>query len=213
MPLALAAMYQALAAGVSWAVQVPRTAIGDSVLILGCGQRGLGAVVACREAGARLIVVTGLARDRFKLDLALALGATHAVVADEEDVVERVMFFTGGQGVDVVVDVVPAAAHPVVQAVDAARPGGTIILAGVKGGHTTVELDTDRVVLKELTLRGVYSQGVEAYRQSLRLLEENRYDLARLHTHEFPLERAAEAILTLAGEVSGEQAICVSLHP
>lgn len=212
-PLALASMYQALAAGVSWAVQVPRTAMGDTVLILGCGQRGLGAVIACREAGAGVIIVTGLARDRFKLDLAQALGASHIIVADEDDVVERVMGLTNGQGVDVVVDVVPAAGHPVVQAVDAARPGGTVILAGVKGGNTTVALDTDRVVFKELTLRGVYSQGIEAYRQSLRLLEENRYDLARLHTHEFPLEKAADAVMTLAGEVPGEQAICVSLHP
>jgi threonine dehydrogenase-like Zn-dependent dehydrogenase len=169
--------------------------------------------VASREAGASTIIVTGLARDRFKLDLALALGATHTIVADEENVVERVMAITASQGADVVIDVVPAAPYPVIDAVEAARPGGTIILAAVKGGRTTVALDTDRVLFKELTLRGVYSQGVEAYRQSLRLLEENRYDLGRLHTHEFPLEQAAQAVMTLAGDVPGEQAICVSLHP
>ena len=34
MPLALASQYQALAAGLRWAVHVPKTALGDSVLIL-----------------------------------------------------------------------------------------------------------------------------------------------------------------------------------
>jgi hypothetical protein len=211
--LELASMYQALAAGISWAVQVPRTSLGDTVLILGSGQRGLGSVVACRDAGASTIIVTGLARDRFKLALAASLGATHCIVADEEDVVARVAEITAGQGADVVIDTVPGAPHPVMHGVEAARMGGTIILAGIKGGNTTVALDTDRIVLKELTMRGAYSQGTEAYRQSIRMLAENRNDLGRLHTHAFPLDRAAHAIRVLAGEIPGEQAICVSLRP
>ncbi|MGH6718142.1 MAG: zinc-dependent alcohol dehydrogenase [Alphaproteobacteria bacterium] len=213
LPTALAAMYQALAAGVRWAVQVPRTALGDAVLILGCGQRGLGAVVACREAGAGTIIVTGLGRDAHKLALARALGAHHTIVADAEDTVARVRAITAGRGVDVVLDVVPAAPQPVLHAVEAVRPGGTIVIAGVKGGRTTVALDTDRVLFKELTIRGVYSQGRPAYEEALRLLAENRYGLERLHTHDFPLEQAAEAIMTLAGEIAGREAIGVSLRP
>ncbi|MFO1061414.1 MAG: alcohol dehydrogenase catalytic domain-containing protein [Dongiaceae bacterium] len=213
MPIELATQYQALAAGVRWAVQVPRTALGDSVLILGPGQRGLGSVIACREAGAGLIIVTGLRRDWHKLQLALALGAHHVIVADEEDTVERVLALTGGQGVDVAVDVVPASPQPVIDAVGAVRPGGTIVIAGVKGRRTTVALDSDRVLFKELTIHGVYSQGSPAYRQAIRLLAENRYDLARLHSHSFALEDAGEAIQTLAGEIPGRNAICVSLHP
>ena len=213
MPLALATQYQALAAGVRWAVQVPRAALGDRVLILGCGQRGLGAVVACREAGVGQIIITGLARDRYKLELARSLGADHTVVVDEEDTVERVMALTEGHGVDVVVDVVPASPLPIVHAVEVARPGGTIVIAGVKGRTTTVALDTDKVLFKELTVRGVYSQGPTAYEQALRILTENKYELGRLHTHEFGLEEAERAILTLGGEIEGEQAICVSLRP
>jgi threonine dehydrogenase-like Zn-dependent dehydrogenase len=213
MPRALASLYQSLAAGVRWAVQVPRTAIGDSILVLGCGQRGLGAVIAAREAGASTIIVTGLKTDRHKMDLALALGAQHAIVADEEDVVARVMAITRGHGVDVVLDVVPGAAHPTVQAVEVVRIGGTIVLAGLKGKDTKVALDTDRIVLNEITVHGVFSQGHAAYDQAIRLLAENRYDLGRLHTHSFGLERAEEAIRTLAGEQAGEHAISVSLEP
>lgn len=213
MPIELATQYQSLAAGVRWAIQVPKTALGDSVLILGPGQRGLGAVIACREAGAGTIIVTGLSRDRHKLALARALGAHHTIIADEEDTVERVLAITGGQGVDVAIDVVPASPQPIVDAVGAVRIGGLVVIGGVKGGTTKVALDSDRILFRELTIKGVYSQGSAAYVQALRLLAENRYDLGRLHTHSFPLEEADSAIRTLAGEVPGVEAISVSLHP
>ena len=85
MPLALALLYQPIAAGIRWAVHVPATAMGDTVLILGHGQRGLGAVVAAREAGARTIIVTGTSRSAYKLRLAEALGADHTIEADREN--------------------------------------------------------------------------------------------------------------------------------
>ncbi|MCW5770103.1 MAG: alcohol dehydrogenase catalytic domain-containing protein, partial [Rhodospirillaceae bacterium] len=209
----LATMYQALAGGLRWSVQLPKTALGDCVLILGSGQRGLGCVVAAREAGAGCIIVTGLARDRFKLDLAAALGAHHTIVVDEEDTVARVMEITKGRGADVIVDVVPASPHPVVHAVEAARMGGTIVIAGVKGSDVRVNLDTDRVLYKELTIHGVFSQGWQSYEQALRILSENRYQLERLRTHDFALADVEKAILTLAGEIPGENAICVSVNP
>jgi threonine dehydrogenase-like Zn-dependent dehydrogenase len=213
MPIELASMYQALAAGVRWAVQVPKTALGDTVLILGCGQRGLGAVIACKEAGAGTVIVTGLKRDAHKLALAAALGADHTIVADEEDTLARVMAITGGRGVDIALDVTPGAVQPVIDAVEAVRVGGTIVIGGVKGKRITVALDTDRVVFKEITIHGVYSQGTAAYREALRLLAENRYRLERLHTHSFPLSQVERALQVLGGEMAGEPSICVSLHP
>ena len=159
LPVELATQYQSLAAGLRWAVQVPRTALGDSVLILGPGQRGLGAVIACREAGAGLIIVTGLARDRHKLDLALALGAHHVIVSDEEDTVSKVLALTQGRGVDVALDVVPSATQPVIDAVGAVRIGGMVVIGGVKGRSAKVALDTDLVLFREIRIQGVYSQG------------------------------------------------------
>ena len=212
-PLELATMYQALAAGVRWAVHVPETAMGDRVLILGCGQRGLGSVIACHEAGAGQIIVTGLSKDRHKLALARMLGADHTIVVDQENTVEQVMALTGGQGADVIVDVVPASTHPIVNAIEVAAIGATIVIGGVKGWGTTVEIDSDKILYKELTIKGVYSQGRRAYEESLRLLCENKYDLSRMKTHAFALEEAEQALLTLGGEIDGEEAICVSLHP
>jgi threonine dehydrogenase-like Zn-dependent dehydrogenase len=213
MPLELATMYQAIAGGVRWAVTLPQTVMGDTVLIFGCGQRGLGAVIACREAGVGRIIITGLARDQHKLDLARALGAHETIIADREDTVARVMALTQGQGVDVAVDLAPFARETVVQAIDAVRSGGTVVLAGLKGHSQLPALDTDKVIFKEVTLRGAFSQGWQAYEQALRILDENRYDLARLRTHDFALEDADLALRVLSGEMPGEEGICLALHP
>ena len=214
MPLALATLYQPLAAGIRWAVQVPRTTLGDTVLILGSGQRGLGAVVAAREAGAGAIILTGTSRSPYKLRMAEALGADYTIEVDREDTVARVMEITNGRGVDVVLDVVPVATQPVLDAVAVTRIGGTIVLGGIKGSGGAVDLDVDRVLYKELIIKGVYSQTREAYVEAFRLLAENKYRLDRLHTNEYPMTSAEEAILTLGRERNlQEQPICVSLHP
>lgn len=214
MPLAIATLYQPIAAGIRWAVQIPKTALGDTILILGSGQRGLGAVVAAREAGVGKIILTGTSRSPYKLQMGEALGADHTIEADSEDTAARVMEITNGRGVDVVLDLVPVASQPVLDAIEVARIGGTVVLSGIKGSGGGIVLDVDRVLYKELTIKGVYSQGREAYLEAFRLLSENNYRLERLHTHEFLLENAEEAVLTLGREKNpNQQPICVSLHP
>ena len=65
-----------------------------------------------------------------------------------------------------------------------------------------------------MLLRGVYSQGNEAYREAFRIIAENPPELAALHTHEFKLEDAETALLTLGKErADGRDPICVTLHP
>jgi threonine dehydrogenase-like Zn-dependent dehydrogenase len=212
-PVSLASLYQPLAAGVSWAVQVPQTRLGDTVLILGHGQRGLGAVVAAKRAGASTIIITGTSRSRHKLDVARALGAHHCIAADVEDVVKRVQEITGGRGVDVILDVVPVATQPILDAIAVARIGATIILSGIKGKNV-LSVNVDRILYKELIIRGVYSQGNEAYREAFRIIAENPPDLRSMHTHEFKLEDAETALLTLGKErPSAADPICVTLHP
>ncbi|MDE0174419.1 MAG: zinc-binding dehydrogenase [Defluviicoccus sp.] len=212
-PDEMATMYQALAAGIRWAVAVPGAGFSDTVLVMGCGQRGLASVVALKAAGVSDIVVTGLKRDAFKLRLAREFGATHTVVADEEDTIDRIMEITGGRGVDIAVDVVPTDTRVIGHAVEVVRPGGTIVVAGVKGGSNMATLDTDRMVYKELTLKAVFTQGADMYRAGIDLLARNLEHLAPMHTHEMPLEQAERAIQMVGGEIPGEEAICISLHP
>ena len=193
-PNEMATMYQALASGIRWAVAVPKASFSDTVLVMGCGQRGLASVVALKAAGVSEIIVTGLKRDVLKLTLAREFGATHTIVADEEDTVARVMEITQGRGVDIAVDVVPTNTAVIGHAVEVVRVGGTIVLAGVKGGTNMATLDTDVMVYKEITIKAVFTQGAEMYRAGIDLLARNLKRLAPMHTHEMPLEEAERAI-------------------
>src|SRR5919202_6801701 len=93
-----------LSNGVEWALYDAGVGFMSTVLIQGPGQQGLSQVVACRQAGASLIVVTGTSRDAARLELARTLGADATIDVDAEDALERVLELTGGKGVDVVLD-------------------------------------------------------------------------------------------------------------
>ena len=212
-PPELAVLFNPLGAGVRWASTVPRLQIGDTVVVLGAGQRGLACVVAARAAGAGTVVVTGLSRDRHKLDLALALGADAVVDVEEEDVLAAVPAALGDRPADVVIEATPHAVTVLADAVDLVRDGGTIVMAGLKGGRPVEGLVTDKIVLRDLVLHGVRGVDSPAYRQALEILASGRFDLAALSTHHFGLEDVPLAMDVLAGRVAGEQAINVTVRP
>ena len=213
-PPALATLFNPLGAGFRWAVELPQTGPGDTVLVLGPGQRGLACVVAARAAGADRVIVTGTRRDARKLALARTLGADHVIDVDEQDLRARVRELTGGRGADVVIEVAAAALAPVADALHAAATGGRVVLAGVKGFRAVPDFVSDLVVVKELHVLGAFGVTSPAYRAAIGLLESGRVPaLAAMHTHEFPLEDAARAIRTLAGEEPGEPSIHSCLLP
>jgi threonine dehydrogenase-like Zn-dependent dehydrogenase len=212
-PASVAVMFNPLGAGFRWAVEIPGTGPGDTVLILGPGQRGLASVIAARAAGADRIVVTGLGRDAAKLELARALGADHVIDAETEDVRRRVRELTDGRGADVVVEVTANALEPVAEALHYAATGGRIVLAGVKGFRPVPDLVSDLVVVKELTIVGAFGVTTRAYEAAIRLIESGRVPLEKMHTHDFPLEEAERAIRTLAGEEPGPASIHSCIVP
>jgi len=212
LPAQIAVMYNPLGAGVRWAVHLGGAGFGSTVLILGCGQRGLAAVIAAKAAGAETVIVTGLASDHAKLALAREFGADHTINVTEEDTVARVREITGGDGVDVALELTPMAAKPVTHAIEAIRHGGRVVLAGLKGG-TPHPLNTDLIINKAATVVGAFSVDARGYADAIRIIESGRYPLAKMHTHSFGLADVARAIETLAGEVEGENAVHVSIHP
>ncbi len=212
LPPELAVLFNPLGAGFRWAVEIPETQPGQSVVILGPGQRGLASVVACREVGAGSVIVTGLASDAAKLALAREFGATLTIDVENEDARALILAATHG-GADVVVDVSSYATEPVAAALDYVRPGGTIVLAGIKGRKPIPDFISDKIVLKEISIRGAIGVTHTGYAQAIRLIESRRVPLEKMHTHDFRLRDAEEAILTLAGEAAGPASIHSCLLP
>jgi NADPH2:quinone reductase len=99
---------------------------GDVVLIPAASSSvGLAAIQITRAAGAVAIATT---RGAGKKQALLDTGADHVIVTDEEDLVERVMEITGGNGANIVFD--PVAGPTLIKLAQAAARGGTIFVYG-----------------------------------------------------------------------------------
>ncbi len=191
-----ATLFNALGTAYEWTVRLSGLEAGQSVLILGAGQRGLGGVVSARAAGAGTIIVSGTADDRQRLERAVELGADSTVNVEAEDLVALVHEQTGGHGVDIVVDTSAGAVEPVAQAVAAVADGGTIVLGGLKHGRAAA-LDVDQVVLRAIRIQGARSAGWPAYHRALEILAD-RPSLGSMRTHVFGLDDASKAVGVLA---------------
>jgi threonine dehydrogenase-like Zn-dependent dehydrogenase len=191
---------------------MPKLQAGESIAILGPGQRGLASVIAAKEAGASPIIITGLTRDTAKLELAREFGADVTIDVETEDLRTKIREATGKGGADVVIDVTAYATEAVVQAIDLAGRGGRVVLAGTMGPKP-VDIMSDRIVIKELTVYGALGVDTPNYLRAIRLIESRRYPLEKMHTHTLPLIEADRALRLLAGEEPGESAIHIALVP
>ena len=110
---------------------------GDSVAVFGCGGVGCAAIAGALLAGASKIIAVDL--DTGKLDLARGFGATHAVDASNEDVVEAIQALTDGNGADVCIE---AVGNPKVmeQAFYARDLAGTLVQVGVPTPEMRIDL-------------------------------------------------------------------------
>lgn len=212
LPPEIAVMFNPLGAGFRWAVEMAGTSPGDSIVILGPGQRGLASVVAAKEAGAGNIIVTGLEADAGKLALAREFGAHNTIDVENENSVNRVKQLTDG-GADIVLDVSAFATGPVMDAMQMVKPGGKVVLAGVKGLKPMDNFISDYIVLKEINVQGAIGVTSSGYRSAIDLLESGRSPIAKMHTHNFDLEDAALAIRTLGREIENEESIHSCLIP
>ncbi len=120
----------------------------DTVLVIGCGMIGLGAVVRASLRGATVIAAD---LDDSKLVLARELGATHTLNTSGNDVHERMLALTGGLGPDVVIEAVGSPAT-YVMAIDEVAFSGRVVCIGYSKSDVTFH--TGLFVKKELDIRG-----------------------------------------------------------
>lgn len=137
----------------------------DTVVVLGCGMVGLGAVVRAARRGATVIAVD-LSQE--KLDIAARLGAAHGVNSAKDDIAAKVRELTGGAGADVVIE---AVGSPVtyVAAVDAVSFTGRVACIGY--AKSEVAFQTKYFVQKELDIRGSRNAMPDDFRAVIRYLQ------------------------------------------
>src|SRR3954463_9907081 len=201
-----------LSNGIEWALYDAGVGFMSTVLIQGPGQQGLSQVVACRQAGASLVIVTGTTRDAARLELAKTLGADHTIDVQEENVVDRVLDLTGGEGVDVVLDCTAGAGTtPVLLGIDALkRRAGTLLVQGELAKFP--DFPIKQLTEKAITIKSARGHSYRAVELAIEQLASKRFPLHLLTTHEYPLAEADTAIRAVGGEVE-DGVIHVSLLP
>jgi threonine dehydrogenase-like Zn-dependent dehydrogenase len=206
-----AALYTCVSNGIKWAQRVPALSPGDSVVILGPGQQGLGCVLAAAIAGAAPIIVAGLETDSKRLAVAQELGATHLVYSERAPLVEQVKRILGSEMADIVVDVTGSVTAQQAT-VDLVRRGGTVVLAG-RTPNQNVQFEMDKIASRGITMIGVRGHESDDIRRALTILASRLDAAAKLTTHEVPLRDADYALRLIGQEIPGENAIHVSLNP
>jgi threonine dehydrogenase-like Zn-dependent dehydrogenase len=208
----LAGLATPLSNGIEWALFDGGAGYDSTVLIQGPGQQGLSQTVACKQAGASLIVVTGTSRDAARLQLATRLGADHLIDVQREDPLDRIMEITAGKGVDVVLDCTAGAGtSPVLLGIDALkRRGGTMVIQGEIAAFPAFPLK--KLTEKAITIKSARGHSYRACELAMRQLASGRFPLGSLATHAFGLSDTDRAIRAVGGE-AGDDVIHVSLLP
>jgi L-iditol 2-dehydrogenase len=170
--------------------------VGGVVAVIGCGPIGLCLVQLARVAGAASIVaVEPLSHRR---EAAAAMGADVVLDAAGVDVHAALAEATGGRGVDVAFEVAGNDAG-VALAVEAAKPGGRVILVGIPGQHST-SFPASVARRKGLTIK-LSRRMKDMYPRAIRVADKGLVDLPPLVTHRFPLENVEEAFRAASDRV------------
>lgn len=144
---------------------------GDSVLIhAGASGVGSAAIQLASRCGATVITT---ASSPEKLDRCREFGADHTILYREEDFAGRVHDATGGDGVDVILDVVGAAHWE--KNIACLRPGGRLVVIGLLGG-SRVEADLGTILTRRLHIIGTAMRGL-CLREKVAITERFRSDV------------------------------------
>jgi L-iditol 2-dehydrogenase len=173
-------------------VKMLNVAPDDTVLVIGQGPIGLMHAVLAGRSGAR-VLTSDLYPERHAI--AARYGLHNPIHAGTENVVERVFAETEGRGADAVVLAVGGTAL-VQTAMDAARPGGKVMLFA-QTQHGEVTIDPAAVCVDEKTLLGSYSSSFGILDEVTDLVfggYRNGFDLTQLISHRYPMDEAVEAI-------------------
>lgn len=188
----------AVTTGVGAVLNTAKVRPGTSVAIFGAGGVGLSIILgACLAGASRIIAVD---RVQAKCDMALEFGATHTVIAGPETN-DSIRSLTDGRGADYVFEAIgiPAVQE---QCLDAARPGGTIVLAGVSPMGSSTNLPGAIITRQEKTIMGTYYGTANTARDFplyADLYVKGKLDLDRLVSKTYPLEEINEAYADMLG--------------
>jgi NADPH:quinone reductase-like Zn-dependent oxidoreductase len=173
----------------AWNALVPtaRVEAGDTVLLLGTGGVSIFGLQFAKLHGARVIITSSSDE---KLERARALGADETINYKKNPEWEKeVLRLTGGNGVDIVLEVAGAETFP--RSMSSVRASGQIVVIGVLTGVAgTVPLGL--IGIQTLSVRGVYVGSVAMFEDMNRAIALHR--MRPVIDRVFPFEETRDAL-------------------
>ena len=160
----------------------------DTVMVIGCGMVGVGAVVRAIMRGAKVIACD---MDDEKLEIVRGLGAEYTINSAKENVHECLQEITGGVGPDVVIEAVGAPVTYQMAVNEVAFTGRVVCIGYAK---QDVQFTTKLFVQKELDIRGSRNALPEDFDGVIRYLSKNNPPYDILISNEVTPEHAEEAM-------------------
>lgn len=199
MPPEIAALEENFGNAVHTALETP--VVARKVLVTGCGPVGVMAIAVARAAGARSIYASDISD--YRLNLARKMGADMTINPSRQSVKDLILEDTGGEGVDVLLEMsgAPSAIQVGLQLLKA---GGHAVHLGLPSQPFELDL-ANLVIMKGVTLHGIAGRKLwETWYEIRGLLRRGAVNLEPIVTHRFPLEEFDLAFKTMASGESGK---------
>jgi L-iditol 2-dehydrogenase len=166
-----------------------------TVLVVGAGPIGLLSAQCARAEGASRTILADTRDDRLEFaHRHLGLEAHIQAAPDPRDTLEAIRATYDEDAIDVVI-LCAGGASATALALQAVRPGGTVVMLGL-AGKPTVAADLDSVVVRDLSLRGVLSSP-GMWPDAIELVASGAVRLDPLISAAYALEDAREALENL----------------
>lgn len=173
--------------------------VGEDVLVTGAGPIGIMAAAVARFVGARHVVITDINQDR--LDLAGKVAdviPVNTATTDLKDVIAKLGMI---EGFDVGFEM-SGAKSAFDDMIEHMIMGGKIAMLGLPS--EPYQTNWPRIVLKSLTVKGIYGREMfETWYRMLAMLESG-LDMSKIITHRFPVDDYKEAFETMRSGKSGK---------
>jgi threonine 3-dehydrogenase len=164
----------------------------NTVLVTGCGPIGLMAIVLAKLSRARLILATDISK--YRLDLAIKMGADFVIEPREDDIKTLVRQKTGEDaGVDILLEM-SGNANALKQGFRMLRSGGQAVLMGLP--KELIEFDfTNDLITKCISVYGITGRVMfKTWEQAQKLLRSCQSSLTSIITHRFLVDEFEKGI-------------------
>lgn len=163
-----------------------RVASNETVLVLGCGMVGIGAILASLRKKA---IVIAADIDATKLETMKRLGAHYTIDNNNPDALKQIMDITNGEGVNATIEAV-GSAYTFRQSIDACGFAARAVYVGY--ANADISLDTSQIVKKELDVLGSRN-ALNEFQDVIDMLEEGIFDTEMLISRVYPMQEIDEA--------------------